>query len=231
MCSVVTSSHWSPHARSASITPARSAPASPVDRCSKGPARSASPIPGSEPVSHSKRTTFRGRGIARHEVDALERDVEDLERVVAQLLVDVSRRFGVDLSLRIGIALGPVMAGVIGTRKFTYDVWGDAVNLASRMESGGIPDTVQVTRSVYEQLGFTISRSCEFAAFRAPLNPAVRLEPIDHPPGARALHLHHVGEFGLRGAGVAVQSRENQPLCARDAQASDTTIASSFSSG
>ena len=46
----------------------------------------------------------------------------------------------------------PVVAGVIGKRKYIYDLWGDTVNLASRMESGGIPDSVQVTRSVYEQL-------------------------------------------------------------------------------
>jgi class 3 adenylate cyclase len=45
-----------------------------------------------------------------------------------------------------------VVAGVIGKSKYIYDLWGDTVNLASRMESGGIPDSVQVTRSVYERL-------------------------------------------------------------------------------
>ena len=45
-----------------------------------------------------------------------------------------------------------MVAGVIGKSKYIYDLWGDTVNLASRMELGGLPDAVQVTRSVYEQL-------------------------------------------------------------------------------
>ena len=58
----------------------------------------------------------------------------------------------VDMKLRVGINSGPVVAGVIGKSKYIYDLWGDTVNLASRMESGGMPDTIQVTRSVYEKL-------------------------------------------------------------------------------
>jgi class 3 adenylate cyclase len=44
------------------------------------------------------------------------------------------------------------VAGVIGTSKFIYDLWGDTVNVASRMESSGVPGEIQVTRSVYQQL-------------------------------------------------------------------------------
>jgi class 3 adenylate cyclase len=54
--------------------------------------------------------------------------------------------------LRIGLNSGPVVAGVIGTSKFIYDLWGDTVNLASRMESTGVPGEIQVTRNVYERL-------------------------------------------------------------------------------
>jgi class 3 adenylate cyclase len=55
-------------------------------------------------------------------------------------------------SIRIGVNSGPVVAGVIGTMKFIYDLWGDTVNVASRMESHGVPGAIQVTQSVYQRL-------------------------------------------------------------------------------
>jgi class 3 adenylate cyclase len=60
-----------------------------------------------------------------------------------------NQAWGEPLGIRIGINTGPVVAGVIGTSKFAYDLWGDAVNIASRMESTGVPGRIQVSSSTY----------------------------------------------------------------------------------
>jgi class 3 adenylate cyclase len=83
-------------------------------------------------------------------------DHADRMALMALRMLEVTRLYnqekGTNLQLRIGINSGPVVAGVIGVSKFIYDLWGDTVNLASRMESTGVPGDIQVTRSVYERL-------------------------------------------------------------------------------
>jgi adenylate cyclase len=84
---------------------------------------------------------------------------EDHARVMARLALDMREAMRSEdavghlgLELRIGINSGPVVAGVIGRKRFLYDLWGDAVNMASRMESSGTPGRIQVTRETYELL-------------------------------------------------------------------------------
>lgn len=60
--------------------------------------------------------------------------------------------YGRPVPIRMGIGTGPVVAGVVGTQKFFYDIWGDAVNVAARMESTGIEGKIQVSQESYQRL-------------------------------------------------------------------------------
>jgi class 3 adenylate cyclase len=95
-------------------------------------------------------------------VGGLEPDPEGRSHVarVAEMALDMidavaayRERTGSSLEVRIGMHAGPTVAGVIGLKKFIYDVWGDAVNTASRMESTGVPGRIQVSEQTQERLG------------------------------------------------------------------------------
>jgi class 3 adenylate cyclase/Tfp pilus assembly protein PilF len=79
--------------------------------------------------------------VAAHAALAMMREIEEFNVM-----------FYTTLKIRIGLHTGPVVAGVIGKKKFAFDLWGDTVNIASRMESHGIPDRVHCTEAVYKAL-------------------------------------------------------------------------------
>lgn len=78
--------------------------------------------------------------------------IADMALDMLAAIADFNTTRSKPFNIRIGINTGPVIAGVIGVKKFIYDLWGDTVNIASRMESQGLPGRIQVTEAVYERL-------------------------------------------------------------------------------
>ena len=119
----------------------------------------------------------------------------DHAEAIAALALDMSRAVsdlrdprGNPVPLRMGIASGPVVAGVVGARRFFYDVWGDAVNVASRMESTDIAGRIQVPQNVFEQLrhAFVLEERGEIEIKGKGLMRTWYL--IDHKPATPIVH-------------------------------------------
>ncbi len=103
---------------------------------------------------------------------------EDLARMAIAMRAEV-RRFSM-LELRIGFDVGPVVAGVIGQRKFSYDLWGDTVNMASRMESHGVAGAIHVTERARDHLAHAFefeSRGVLDVKGKGLMNTYLLLEP------------------------------------------------------
>jgi len=81
------------------------------------------------------------------------RAAADLALAMRDVAKDMEDTAGDPLNIRIGIASGPLVAGVVGTHKFAYDVWGDTVNVAARMESHGEPGRIHIANNTRRALG------------------------------------------------------------------------------
>jgi class 3 adenylate cyclase len=123
---------------------------------------------------------------------------------MALAMLDCVRRFndeqGQTFAVRIGMHSGPLVGGVIGVRKFLYDIWGDTVNIASRMESTGIVGQIQVTdetrRRLRHQYHFT-DRGLQTVKGRGEMHTWLLTGRMGEATMQRQAHLKRTGSASL----------------------------------
>jgi class 3 adenylate cyclase len=86
-----------------------------------------------------------------HAVDAV-RAALDMQAELTKLMDQKAREGKPRFSMRVGIHTGPVVAGVVGSHKFAYDIWGDTVNTAARLEQSGEPGRVNISEATYQMV-------------------------------------------------------------------------------
>jgi class 3 adenylate cyclase len=91
-----------------------------------------------------------------HALDMVNAAVDIIEYMEVQKQIRIAANRPV-FDIRIGIHTGPVVAGIVGHKKFAYDIWGDAVNLASRMESSGEAGQINISQATYDRISSTYS--------------------------------------------------------------------------
>jgi class 3 adenylate cyclase len=136
--------------------------------------------------------------------EARDDHAEAVARMALEMLATVellSKTMGAPISLRIGIHSGAVVAGVIGKKKFAYDLWGDTVNTASRMESHGEAGKIHVSEEVYRALGghrsLDIGHSSDDNT-NVPMTSA----PMTNQPMTNGFLFEERGEIEVKGKGM-----------------------------
>jgi len=111
--------------------------------------------------------------------------IAEMALAMGPAVAAVAAESGLPLQVRIGIDTGPVIAGVIGRAKFIYDLWGDTVNTASRMESHAPPGTIQLTSRTHDRLRDRYElrpRDTIEVKGKGPMSPYLLIGPRDADP-------------------------------------------------